>query len=1421
MWRSIVSLLLISLLALTSITPDSPSDQQSDIVESSVDIPQPLQQEIEEILPRLCSIDSFFTENRGQMGEEMGLFHAYGSETQVSFDEGRVTYYIKRHGSIVHYTVEFDGSNEILPIGVGPLDHRTNYIIGSDDTKWTTGVRNYEEVIYRGLWDGIDLRYYFKEGMLKYDVVVGPGADISLVRFNFRGIDGLEIDPLSGDLLIKTHLGDIVDSAPFTYQVGGIQGRNEVPSRYIIGHGLSLAFNIEAYDKRDRLVIDPGLQYSTLFGGNGSDSFTALAMDSSGGYYVGGTTDSFNIIGSQGVIDQFNGLGKIIIIGLDSKLEAIRFITYYGANATTASDNPTAINQMTIRHDGNIIFSGSTTVRGFPTTTDAYQVNDPDPLFRDGYFGVLSGDGTELIYSSYIGGNARDNIKYHHLSDDGSLFLFGTTESDDLYTSNGSVGDALNGKSDIYIARFNSTYNGIITSSYFGGSGNEGIGDNHPIMVDTSSNIHITGWTTSSDLGTTPNAICGTYHPSLEDSFVLKMNGNMTEISYLSYVGGTGDDRAHSLFLRSDGSMILVGRTSSVDLDVTNDAWSTSNSGSTDCFITVIGLDYPQPIYSTYFGGSGTDICTGALFNETSKSVILIGFTGSMDLPSSDGCYNRRFTGGTRDLFLVEFSITENNISYCSYLGGGSPNTLEQTPNTPESVLNKDGSLTVIGRTNAFDFPTTPGAYNRTYNGGEYDSFILNMDLRPVAPPPAPTLTATGEDGSVKLNWSSSASKAYVLEGYIIHRGNDEGSIQPLKSNNQDEFFLDSDVENGNRYFYQVAAVNSAGLSAFSNLVQVVPMGFPSSPRDFNLDTGNGTVNITWKEPSDLGGGTLLGYYLYRGPDEGNMSVVYQPSADELRYVDLDVEVGEVWFYRLVAFNERGDGFFTTILNVTVTSPPTAPLDFDVTSGPGKVLLSWKAPASSGGTVLLGYRVFRGYQADTMETIATILPDSLEYEDNDVVNGTTYLYRVQAYSSVGSGRLSEVLPATPYGPPGSPVIENVEFGDGQVWIEWTPSKNTGARPIIGYNIYLGLSPEAISVAKSIDTSTSDFLTGLENEVPVYISISAFNEIGEGNLSGIVSGTPYRTPGTPTGQTTTLMPGEGIRITWGQPTDANGTGVLLYHLYKGLIVEALELSKIVEGGLEYLDEDVEMGRLYYYAISAVNPLGNEGEATNPISQLYPDVPGKVRSFELQDGDGEVRLSWEVPEDDGGSPILGFVILRSVEDQEFRLIDTIGLNGNYTDSVVNDQIYSYMIAGFNEMGEGERSDIEVAQPRPKPNAPYGLSYNIGDDNVVLSWKPPIGTGAEVTGYRIFRAEDGDEPIHLATIGNVLRYEDDDVVNGERYRYRIVATSEVGDSAPSEAIEVEVTSAVPWTLIIVVLLTVVVPFSVYYLRLRKIRE
>ena len=72
----------------------------------------------------------------------------------------------------------------------GELPWHNNYFLGNDSTKWAPDCRNYSSIIYRDLWDGIDIEWYESNGKLEFDFVVQPGADPSQIRMSCDGLDG-------------------------------------------------------------------------------------------------------------------------------------------------------------------------------------------------------------------------------------------------------------------------------------------------------------------------------------------------------------------------------------------------------------------------------------------------------------------------------------------------------------------------------------------------------------------------------------------------------------------------------------------------------------------------------------------------------------------------------------------------------------------------------------------------------------------------------------------------------------------------------------------------------------------------------------------------------------------------------------------------------------------------------------------------------------------------------------------------------------------------------------------------------------------------------------------------------------------------------------------------------------------------------
>jgi hypothetical protein len=183
----------------------------------------------------LSNIYGYFTENLGQKGEGAGRFYCQGLPLSVAFDVGRVAYDHRPEGEVVGamFRVTFDGANPVGPVGVDPLPHKSNYFIGNDSERWVTGARNYREVMYPALYDGIDLRFHFAEGRLKYEFIVSPGMDPNMIGMTFEGIQDLSLDEGSGDLLISTAVGILRDQAPRSF----IEGTEMVESdtRYRFG----------------------------------------------------------------------------------------------------------------------------------------------------------------------------------------------------------------------------------------------------------------------------------------------------------------------------------------------------------------------------------------------------------------------------------------------------------------------------------------------------------------------------------------------------------------------------------------------------------------------------------------------------------------------------------------------------------------------------------------------------------------------------------------------------------------------------------------------------------------------------------------------------------------------------------------------------------------------------------------------------------------------------------------------------------------------------------------------------------------------------------------------------------------------------------------------------------------------------------
>src|SRR5215204_1460780 len=220
-------------------------------------------------------------------------FYFTPKEAMLSFAEGK-----GRGGHAL--ALNFLGANPHATLTAQErLSGRVNYLVGDDPANWQQRLPTHAELLYGGLWPGIDMAVRGEGGNLKYEFHLKPGSSVKDIRLGYRGAEGLKVGA-GGKLLVQTPLGNLKDAAPVSYQrIGG--ERVPVESRYTLKGASGYGFAVGAYDPRYPLVIDPGLDYSTFLGSTGARPRGIAVRD--GRAYVTGVTSSSDYPTTPGAFD--------------------------------------------------------------------------------------------------------------------------------------------------------------------------------------------------------------------------------------------------------------------------------------------------------------------------------------------------------------------------------------------------------------------------------------------------------------------------------------------------------------------------------------------------------------------------------------------------------------------------------------------------------------------------------------------------------------------------------------------------------------------------------------------------------------------------------------------------------------------------------------------------------------------------------------------------------------------------------------------------------------------------------------------------------------------------------------------------------------------------------------------------------------
>jgi len=687
----------------------------------------------------LSSSSALFVENAGQIDASVD-YAFYGMGSNIFLTDSGAIFQVSKNDSgtssdnaatvnsdtlaqTEQFSISFVGADLVSPVGLNQSETVYNYYVG-DATQWRSNLSTYEEVAYHGLYNGVDLIIAGQSDSLKYEFHVAAGADYEQIQVNYSGIEGLSVDG-NGSLHIQTALGELVDEAPYIYQV--INGETvQVEGKFVLLSDNTYAFDITGnYDANYELVIDPALGWSTFIGGGDYDQASAVAVNASGSVLVTGWTNSADLVyannASSGNYDAF--------VAQISSTGAVQWVTYLGGSSV---DQATGI---ATDSANNVVVSGST------FSSDLAGANNTIQGDYDAFVAKFSTYGA-LQWSTYVGGVGTDIANGIAVDSADAIVVVGYTSS---ATSFVGAGNAYQGGSyDAFVGKIGST--GTLAWATF--TGGMGLDWGTGIAVDSSDNVYITGHTSSDDFtGAINSYASGSY-----DAFVARISSAGTQL-WATFLGGLGSDYGTGIAVNSSDTAYIIGTTSSDDLPAPTNTYV---GGAYDAFVARISAA-GAVLWATYLGGMGADYGS-AIAIDPSDAALITGHTCSDDFVGMGNTYQ----SGPYDAFVAKMS-SAGSLQWANYLGGAGDDK-----GSGIAVSSSD-TVFVVGVTSSNDFPSM----TNSYRSGAYDGFVTRFTPMGVIDVDAPTVAlaapATTNDKTPTVTVAATDMDSGVPDGTTVY----------------------------------------------------------------------------------------------------------------------------------------------------------------------------------------------------------------------------------------------------------------------------------------------------------------------------------------------------------------------------------------------------------------------------------------------------------------------------------------------------------------------------------------------------------------------------------------------------------------------------------------------------------------------------
>jgi hypothetical protein len=317
-----------------------------------------------------------------------------------------------------------------------------------------------------------------------------------------------------------------------------------------------------------------------------------------------------------------------------------------------------------------------------------------------------------LLYSTYWGGSSNDSGSNIAIDGAGNVYITGLTSSNNFPTLN-AFRSTLVGNTDVFVSKINASGNGIVYSTYLGGS-NFDFG--YGIAVDSSGNAYIGGFTNSNNFPLQNPLQASLGGVGFFDAFVSKLNASGNGLVYSTFLGGSNDDFAFSIAVDNGANAYVTGITGSSNFPIQN-ALQVSLGGGNDGFVSKINAAGNSLTYSTYLGGNNEDSAQDIAL-DSSGNAYITGITYSLNFPTQNPL--QVALGGSSDGFVSKLNAAGNGFVYSTYLGGSNGDF------STGIAVDRAGNTYLTGYTSSTNFPIQNALQSSL--GGFNDAFISKIN---------------------------------------------------------------------------------------------------------------------------------------------------------------------------------------------------------------------------------------------------------------------------------------------------------------------------------------------------------------------------------------------------------------------------------------------------------------------------------------------------------------------------------------------------------------------------------------------------------------------------------------------------------------------------------------------------------------------